>query len=106
MLNVLYLRLNFSKNILILKNTHGQKKKKKGVLNVERKLDKRGNNSREIKNFYWKRDVKLNSIKAEYYGMKKLEEISNFINLCYEYLYLSYGFYWLLKYWEYEADIY
>lgn len=28
------------------------KKKKKGVLNVERKLDKRGNNSREIKNFY------------------------------------------------------
>jgi len=87
------------------KNTW-KKKKKKGVLNVERKLDKRGNNSREIKNFYWKRDVKLNSIKAEYYGMKKLEEISNFINLCYEYLYLSYGFYWLLKYWEYEADIY
>ena len=48
---------------------------------LKRKLEKRGNNGNKIKDFYWKRDMKINSIKAE---------TSNFIKLCYEYPDLSY----------------
>jgi len=41
--------------------------------------------------------MKINSIKAEFYDKNRFEETSNFIKLCYEYPYLSYGFYWLLR---------
>ena len=61
------------------------------------KLEKRGSNDKEIKDFYLKRDMKINSIKAEFYDKSRFEETSDFIKLCYEYLELSYGFYWLLK---------
>jgi len=64
---------------------------------LKRKLEKRGNNDNKIKDFYWKRDMKINSIKAEFYDKNRFEETSNFIKLCYEYPDLSYGFYWLLK---------
>jgi len=64
---------------------------------LKRKLEKRGNNDNKIKDFYWKRDMKINSIKAEFYDKNKFEETSKFIKLCYEYPDLSYGFYWLLR---------
>jgi len=64
---------------------------------LKRKLEKRGNNDNKIKDFYWKRDMKINSIKAEFYDKNKFEETSNFIKLCYEYPDLSYDFYWLLR---------
>jgi len=32
--------------------------------------------------FYWKRDIKINSIKAEFYDKNKFEETSKFIKLC------------------------
>jgi hypothetical protein len=64
---------------------------------LKRKLEKRGSNDNVIKNFYWKRDMKINSIKAEFYDENKFEETSDFIKLCYEYPELSYGFYWLLR---------
>ena len=38
------------------------------------KLEKRGNNNNKIKDFYWKRDMKINSIKAEFYNKNKFEE--------------------------------
>ena len=34
---------------------------------LKRKLKKRGNNDNKIKDFYWKKDKKINSIKAEFY---------------------------------------
>jgi len=34
--------------------------------NLKRKLEKRGSNDKKIKDFYWKRDMKINSIKAEF----------------------------------------
>ena len=40
------------------KYIHGQKKVE--LLNVN--LEKRGNNDNKIKDFYWKRDMKINSI--------------------------------------------
>jgi len=64
---------------------------------LKRKLEKRGNNNNKIKDFYWKRDMKINSIKAEFYDKNKFEETSKFVKLCYEYPDLSYGFYWLLR---------
>ena len=64
---------------------------------LKRKLEKRGNNDNKIKDFYWKRDMKINSIKAEFYDKNKFEETSKFIKLCYDYPDLSYGFYWLLR---------
>ena len=64
---------------------------------LKRKLEKRGNNNNKIKNFYWKRDIKINSIKVEFYDKNKFEETSKFLKLCYEYSDLSYGFYWLLR---------
>jgi len=64
---------------------------------LKRKLEKIGRNDNVIKNFYWKRDMKINSIKAEFYDENKFEETSDFIKLCYEYPELSYGFYWLLR---------
>jgi len=64
---------------------------------LKRKLEKRGNNDNKIKDFYWKRDMKINSIKAKFYDKNRFEETSNFIKLCYEYPDLSYGFYWLLR---------
>jgi hypothetical protein len=60
---------------------------------LKRNLEKRGSNDNIIKNFYWKRDMKINSIKAEFYDENKFEETSDFIKLCYEYPELSYGFY-------------
>jgi len=33
---------------------------------LKRKLEKRGSNDKKIKDFYWKRDMKINSIKAEF----------------------------------------
>ena len=45
----------------------------------------------------FERDMKINSIKAEFYDKNKFEETSKFIKLCYEYPDLSYGFYWLLR---------
>ena len=56
---------------------------------LKRKLEKRGNNDNKIKYFYWKRDMKINSIKAEFYDKNRFEETSNFIKLCYEYPDLS-----------------
>jgi len=53
--------------------------------------------SRTLKRKLEKRDMKINSIKAEFYDKNRFEETSNFIKLCYEYPYLSYGFYWLLR---------
>jgi len=41
--------------------------------------------------------MKINSIKAEFYDKNRFEETSNFTKFCYEYPYLSYGFYWLLR---------
>jgi len=46
---------------------------------LKRKLEKRGNNDNKIKDFYWKRDWKINSIKAEFYDKNKFEETSKFI---------------------------
>jgi len=34
---------------------------------LKRKLEKRGNNDNKIKDFYWKRDMKINCIKAKFY---------------------------------------
>jgi len=59
---------------------------------LKRKLEKRGNNDNKIKYFYWKRDMKIISIKAEFYDKNRFEETSNFIKLCYEYPDLSYGY--------------
>ena len=39
---------------------------------LKRKLEKRSSNDKEIKNFYWKRDTKINSIKAEFYDKKQI----------------------------------
>ena len=39
---------------------------------LKRKLEKRGNNDNKIKDFYWKRDMKINSIKAEFYDKKQI----------------------------------
>ena len=39
---------------------------------LKRKLEKRGNNDNKIKDFYWKRDMKINSIKAEFYEKKQI----------------------------------
>jgi len=66
---------------------------------IKRKLEKRCSNDKKIKDFYWKRDMKINFIKAEFYDKNWFEETSDFIKLCYEYEYpdLSYGFYWLLR---------
>jgi len=64
---------------------------------LKRKLEKRGNNDNKIKDFYWKRDMKINSIKAEFYDKNRFEETTNLIKLCYKYPDLSYGFYWLLR---------
>jgi len=33
---------------------------------LKRKPEKRGNNDNKIKDFYWKRDMKINSIKANF----------------------------------------
>jgi len=46
--------------------------------------------------------MKINSIKAEFYDKKKTDMKKHqifffFIKLCYKYLDLSYGFYWLLR---------
>ena len=46
---------------------------------LKRKLEKRGNNDNIIKDFYWKRDIKINSIKAEFYDKNRFEETSKFI---------------------------
>jgi len=64
---------------------------------LKRKLEKRGNNDNRIKDFYWKGNMKINSIKAEFYDINRFEETSDFIKHCYEYPDLSYGFYWLLR---------
>jgi len=41
---------------------------------LKRKLEKRGSNDKKKKNkdFYWKRDMKINSIKAEFYNKKQI----------------------------------
>ena len=44
---------------------------------LKRKLEKRGNNDNKIKDFYWKRDMKINSIKTEFYDKNRFEETSN-----------------------------
>jgi len=64
---------------------------------LKRKLEKRSSNDKKIKDFYWKRDMKINSIKAEFYDKNKFEETSKFIKFCYEYPDLSYSFYWILR---------
>jgi len=47
---------------------------------LKRKLKKRdSNNNNKIKDFYWKRDMKINSIKSEFYDKNKFEETSKFI---------------------------
>jgi len=46
---------------------------------IKRKLEKRGNNDDKIKGFYWKRDMKINSIKDEFYDKSRFEETSDFI---------------------------
>ena len=61
------------------------------------KLEKRGDTTQAIKNFYWNRDLKQKSIKAKFYDDNKFEETSDFMKLCYEYPNLSYGFNWLLR---------
>ena len=50
-----------------------------------------------IKDFYWVRDVKRNSIKAEFYDNNKFYETNNYLDLCYDYPELSLGFQWLMK---------
>ena len=45
--------------------------------NLKRKLEKRGSNDKKIKDFYWKRDMKINSIKAEFYDKNKLKKHQN-----------------------------
>jgi hypothetical protein len=60
-------------------------------------LHKTGSNDNKIKDIYWKRNMKINSIKAEFYDKNRFEETSDFIKFCYEYPDLSYGFYWLLR---------
>ena len=64
---------------------------------LKRKLEKRGNNDNRIKDFYWKGNMKINSIKAEFYDNNGFKDSSDFIKLCYGYPYLSFGFYWLLR---------
>ena len=64
---------------------------------LKRKIEKRGSNNKEIKDFYWKRDMKISSIKTEIYDKNRFKEISDYIKLCYQYPDLSYGFPWLLK---------
>ena len=44
---------------------------------LKRKLEKRGNNDNKIKDFYWKRNMKINSIKAEFDDKNRFEETSN-----------------------------
>jgi len=41
---------------------------------LKRKLEKRGNNDKEIKDFYWKRDIKIISIKAYLYEKTNLKK--------------------------------
>ncbi|ORX54320.1 hypothetical protein BCR36DRAFT_441226, partial [Piromyces finnis] len=62
---------------------------------LDKKLKKHGD-VKAVKNFYWK-DLKGNSIKAQYYNDNKFIETKDFIKLCYEYPEFAYGFYWLLK---------
>ena len=45
---------------------------------LKRKLEKRGSNDKEIKDFYWKRYTKINSIKAEFYDKNRFEETSDY----------------------------
>ena len=70
---------------------------------LKRKLEKRSSNDKEIKNFYWKRDTKINSIKAEFYDKKQIRRNIRFyktfvMNILIFYM-VSIG------YWEQEADI-
>jgi len=58
------------------KNIHGRKK----VRTLKHKLEKRGNNDNKIKDFYWKRDMKINSIKAEFYDKNRFERNLKFYN--------------------------
>jgi len=45
---------------------------------LKHKLEKRDSNDNEDKNFYCKREMKINSIKAEFYDKNKFEESSDF----------------------------
>ena len=63
----------------------------------DKKLPKRGKNIKEIKDFYWKRDLKKKLVKAEYYDVQKFYKTKDYLNLCYDYPELSLGFQWLMK---------
>ena len=60
------------------------------------KLNRIGN-IKAIREFYWNRDVKKYSIKAQFYDDNKFEETADYLKLCYDYPELSLGFQWLLK---------
>ena len=63
---------------------------------LNNKLNKIGDTN-AIKDFYWKRDVKRKSIKAEFYDNHSFYETNKYLDLCYDYPELSLGFQWLMK---------
>jgi len=77
---------------LKLVSIHGLKKVK--ILND--KLVSIGD-TKAIKNFYWIRDVKRNSIKAKFNDNNKFYETNKYLDLCYDYPELFLGFQWLMK---------
>ena len=60
------------------------------------KLQKIGDTNAII-NFYWERDVKRKSIKAEFYDKQNFIATNKFMNLCYDYPELSLGFQGIFK---------
>ena len=60
------------------------------------KLQKIGDTNAII-NFYWERDVKRKSIKAEFYDNQNFNATNKFMDLCYDYPELSLGFQGILK---------
>jgi len=60
------------------------------------KLQKIGDTNAII-NFYWERDVKRKSIKAEFYDKQNFIATNKFMDLCYDYPELSLGFQGVLK---------
>jgi len=60
------------------------------------KLQKVGDTNAIIK-FYWERDVKRKSIKAEFYNKQNFIATNKYMDLCYDYPELSLGFQGILK---------